>query len=173
MRLADQEEMWYRAAMGERRTGSWSGAGQWEAHRERCRIADRRPPPAFREAVPVGDVLPAVLERLGIGRQEWLGALRKEWQTLVGDAVSRHTRPGRLEGRTLTVFVDSSVWLSELSRYGRSPMLANLQRRFGAEKIATVLVRLDPEGPAPSGVRRGTGGPTAGGDGRLPPAYPP
>lgn len=94
----------------------------------------------------MSDVLPGLLKRLGMEQQHWLRVLRDEWPVLVGEDVGRHSRPGRLEGRALTVFVDSAVWLSEIKRFGHGQMLGNLQKRFGAERIASLRLAPDPDG---------------------------
>jgi predicted nucleic acid-binding Zn ribbon protein len=85
------------------------------------------------------------MARLGLEQDRWLAELQAEWATVAGAGVASHSRPGRLERGNLTVFVDSSVWLSELSRYGQKQMLANIRRRFGESRVSTLSFRLDPD----------------------------
>ena len=118
--------------------------GRWEVQRERCRLADPAPPSPSCDASPLGTFIPQLMKRLGLAEQHWVGRLEEAWPGLVGDAVAGHTRPGRLEHGVLVVFVDSSVWLSELSRYGRGEMLASVRRRFGSRKISNIRLQLDP-----------------------------
>jgi len=109
-------------------------------------MADRRrnlKPP--REAVPLQAVLAAVMKRLGLEDQHWLTVLAQEWPSIAGKAVAAHSRPGRVNDRHLVVFVDSSTWLNELSRYGKGRLLRNLQERLGPDRIASVSFRLDPD----------------------------
>ena len=122
--------------------------GRWAVHRERARIADRKPEPDPRDSRGIQDVIPAVMKRFGLEEQGWQAVLEGEWTSLVGKAVAAHTRPGRMDHNNLVVFVDSSVWLNELSRYGRKSMFGNLQKRFGKKRIASVSLRLDPDGRA-------------------------
>ncbi|MDA0578097.1 MAG: DUF721 domain-containing protein, partial [Verrucomicrobia bacterium] len=75
--------------------------------------------------------------------------LATEWPHLVGNDVARHTRPAGLERRVLLVYVDSSVWLSELQRFGQKQILTNLQKRFGQDCVPALRLRLDPDGGAP------------------------
>jgi len=119
--------------------------GQWEVQRERLRLEDRRPPDAPREPMPLDTVLPSLLKRLGLEAQHWLTTLNEEWASLVGQGVARHARPGRLESGVLTVYVDSSVWLSELSRYGKEEILTKLRGRFGAKRFKGLRLQLDPD----------------------------
>jgi len=98
------------------------------------------------DPVSITDVMAGVMKRLGLEDPHWLSVLENEWQAIVGGAVAKHTRPGRMERKNLTVFVDNSVWLNELVRYGRQQMLSNLQKRFGKGKILSVSVAMDPDG---------------------------
>jgi len=96
----------------------------------------------------LGEALSPILKRIGLGEQHWMAALAEQWETLVGADVARHTRPGRVDRGTLFVFVDSSVWLSELVRYGSDEILAKLQKRFHKNRIRSVRFQLDPGTPA-------------------------
>jgi predicted nucleic acid-binding Zn ribbon protein len=112
--------------------------------RERCRIADPFPPPPENPGADLGSVVADVMKRIGLTADHWLNTLEEEWTDLVGATVAKHTRPGRFERKRLTVYVDSSVWLHELSRTGRHLMLANLEKRYGPGKITSVSFHLDP-----------------------------
>ena len=100
-------------------------------------------PPAG-EAQPIAAVLTRLMQRLRLDAEPWLDELRREWPTLVGADVAAHARPGRLDRTALVVYVDSSVWLSEIRRFGQAPLLASLQRRFGRERIASLRFQIDP-----------------------------
>jgi predicted nucleic acid-binding Zn ribbon protein len=129
--------------------------GQWQVERERSRIDRRTPPPPFREAASVASVVPALMKRLGLEDQHWTELLAAEWPKLVGDAVAKHTRPGRVHRENLVVFVDSSVWLNELARYGKDQIQTNLRKRFGDNKIKSVSFQLDPEAKSGQGSSAG------------------
>ena len=99
-------------------------------------------PPDF---VPVRDIIGDLMKQLGMQDKHWLTVLADEWPGIVGKPVATHSRPGRVNERHLVIFVDSSVWLNELSRYGREQLLRNLKTRFGADKIQSVSFQLDPD----------------------------
>lgn len=122
-------------------------AGRRQVERERFHIKERDPPAKQRDALCISEVIPSLMKKLGLEDQHWLTVLADEWEKLVGKAVTKHTRPGRLEGRTLIVFVDNSVWLSELARYGHREMLANLKKRFGSRRVKSLIFQLDPDEP--------------------------
>ena len=75
----------------------------------------------------------------------WLKHLEEQWLEVVGKQIVGHARPGPMQGTTLTVYVTSSAWLNELSRFGRNRLLANLQKRFGRDRIRSVRIQLDPD----------------------------
>lgn len=122
------------------------GLGRWQVERERHQIERAQPYVPARDACPIGEMMPGLMKKLGLQDQHWLEVLAMEWDGLVGEALAGHTRPGRFQRKNLTVFVDNSVWLNELSRYGRKEMLSKLQQRFGEGKIKSLDLRLDPEG---------------------------
>jgi len=136
--------------MSEQERGNPWTPGRWRVNRERLHLPDARPPKRGGPAR-IDAVIPNLMRKLGLHEQHWLSVLDQEWSTIVGDAVAKHTRPGRFVRHRLIVFVDSSVWLNELARYGRSQVLAKLQERFGKERIRDLSLQLDPDGPAAAG----------------------
>ena len=95
--------------------------------------------------MPLNRVLPGVVKELGIEEEVWQNTLLDAWPELVGEELAARTRPDRLDRGTLVVFVTHSVWLNELSRYGKKQMLQRLQDRFGRRKIRSIRLQLDPE----------------------------
>lgn len=118
--------------------------GRWQVERERHHVG-RAVPPSQEASVSIGDVVPQVLKQLGLENRLWEQALVTEWTALVGPQVAAHARPGRLERKTLHIFVSHPIWLSELSRFSQPQILANLQKRFGADRIKALRLQLDPE----------------------------
>ena len=75
----------------------------------------------------------------------WLRHLEEQWLDVIGGQIAGHARPGPMQGATLTIYVTSSAWLSELSRFGKTRLLANLQKKFGRDRIRSVRIQLDPD----------------------------
>lgn len=119
--------------------------GKWSVQRDRLAIDAGAPPAGARDATPLGAILSAVMKKMGLDSQLWVNTLESEWSAIVGAAVARHTRPGRLDGNRLVVYVDSPAWLNELSRYGKRQIQDNLTARFGAERVRGVVLALDPD----------------------------
>ncbi len=121
------------------------GPGRWQQERERMHLPDTARAPIPDRTVPVSDVLPGVMRELGLEAKRWEQVIETEWSTLVGAQVARCARPGGVNRQTLSIYVNSSVWLHELSRFSQPRILAKLQERFGATRIKQVRLELDPD----------------------------
>jgi predicted nucleic acid-binding Zn ribbon protein len=117
--------------------------GRWAVEKERFQIVGDPPSEAHQSAL--GDVLPDVLKSLRLDGDFWLQKLAQEWPQVVGDQVARRSRPGQLQKQTLVVFVENSVWLSELSRFAQKQILENVQRHADGSRIRSIRLQLDPE----------------------------
>jgi predicted nucleic acid-binding Zn ribbon protein len=118
--------------------------GHWQINRERHHLAQAYPPDGVSDAVSIGLVVPEIMKKLGLKGQQVLESLVEAWPDIAGADVAKHTRPGGLQGNTLVVYVDSSMWLSELARYGKEKMLSNIQEHIGRDSVSSVSFRLDP-----------------------------
>jgi len=90
---------------------------------------------------PVGDLMPAVLSRLGLDRKRAEAEIARVWHHLIDPTVVAHAQPTGLHKGTLFVTVDSSVWLDEIVRYRRREILERLQHGFGRDLIARISFR--------------------------------
>jgi predicted nucleic acid-binding Zn ribbon protein len=120
--------------------------GRWRVQQERAQLDSAAKPPLPTMHVESLDrVMPNLMRQLGAAPDFWQEKLTNEWPQIAGPAVTRHTRPGRLEGVSLTVYVTNSVWLRELKQVGYKPLLEKLQAKYGAEKIRHLKLQLDPD----------------------------
>jgi predicted nucleic acid-binding Zn ribbon protein len=120
--------------------------GALAVRRERGQT-ERDDPGAFIPESPISELMPGVMKKFGLEDRFWEQSLLREWEAIVGPQVARHTRPGRVQGAVLHVYVSHSTWLNELMRYGMKEMLANIQAKFGTQRIRSVRLALDPEAP--------------------------
>lgn len=98
-----------------------------------------------RDAKGLSDAIRTAFKRLNLDSREWFDQLAAEWTAIAGAGVAAHTRPGRMERDALVVFVDSSVWLNELSRRGSQALLQNILRQPGTKTVKRLIFRLDPD----------------------------
>lgn len=103
-----------------------------------------RPRPKRRPRA-LGDVVPQVLEELGLEGANTLRDLAKAWEDalvrVVGAEAAGHSRPSALRGRVLEVSADSSAWCHHL-QLQRERMLAELARQLGGEAPADLRFRV-------------------------------
>ncbi len=119
--------------------------GRWMIERERCRIEAFKPPPPDPGGITMAAGVDNVLKRMGLAHAAWAAEIADAWPVIAGKQLAKHTRPGTLQGTGLTVYVDSSVWLNELQRYGLAALLKNVQEYAGAGKVRRVRLQLDPD----------------------------
>ena len=115
-----------------------------EIERERYRLLDETPP-GPQDATSFSQIVPSVMKRMGLEEELWKQQIIEEWVELVGPQVARHARPGPVDRMTLVIFVNSSVWLNELSRYGQTKILEKVQARFGDRTVKRIRLQLDPD----------------------------
>lgn len=100
----------------------------------------------------VADLLPTALPQL----EDHLVAhrVRARWAALVGVEVARRSRPTSFVGGTVTVTVDNSPWLHELTLRA-DDLAGRVRERFPAVRaLRFTLGALDPESPAELPRRR-------------------
>ena len=120
--------------------------GWWQMQRERLRLDGMWPEKGLKEAEPIGQGMDSLMKKLGMSSGYNFEQIAEQWAEIVGCDVAAHCRPGAVERGALIVFVDSSSWLNELSRYGKKQMLDNVQKQLGSDKIKSVVLRIDPGG---------------------------
>jgi predicted nucleic acid-binding Zn ribbon protein len=86
-------------------------------------------------------LVPGVLKNLGLDQRRAEAEIVKVWNNLIDPNITAHAQPAGVHKGTLFVNVDSSVWLSEIVRYRRREILAQLQQCFGKEFIAKISFR--------------------------------
>jgi len=106
------------------------------------------------KALPISDVLAAVVRDLGLGKKLSQQRAVLDWAEVMGERVAAHARALRVDGDILFVGVDSSVWAQELSLMKRR-ILRELNGRLGEDAIRDVRFVLG--GARPYGAS-GSGG---------------
>lgn len=124
--------------------------GKWQLQRERLQLPEGTPPTPDRDPRRLAEGIEVLVRSLLPRADQDLRALANEWATIVGADLARHTRPASLERGCLTVYVDSSPWLSELQRFAQTRILEAVRARFGDNAAKVLRLRLDPDaGRAP------------------------
>ena len=93
----------------------------------------------------MADLVAGTLKEAGCEQDLRHHRILEAWPALVGPDIARRARPGPVDNKTLTIYVTSSAWLHELSRYGQRQILTKLQHQFGPQTIRNVRLLLDPD----------------------------
>ena len=82
------------------------------------------------------------MAKLGLRDRFRENVLQESWRDLMGEFVARHTRPMGVHRNVLTVEVDHSAWLHEMTLFHKKIMLENVRRRFTDLQIRDIRFRL-------------------------------
>jgi hypothetical protein len=63
------------------------------------------------------------------------------WETVVGKGIARHARPAGMRGKKLTVLVDSSAWMQQLSLL-KPEIMGKLNGRLREEAVESITLKL-------------------------------
>jgi predicted nucleic acid-binding Zn ribbon protein len=63
------------------------------------------------------------------------------WQKAVGPGIARHAQPASIRGKRLTVMVDSSAWMQQLSLL-KPEILSRVNDRLGPDGIESITLKL-------------------------------
>lgn len=86
-------------------------------------------------------ILDAVAQRLGLSAKLVEQRIARDWVEIVGDQIAAHTRPEYVRGRRLSVLVDHSVWMQQLS-FLKPDLLRRIRVHTGGETVQDLLFRI-------------------------------
>ena len=89
----------------------------------------------------IKDIVKSVFRELESGKTLVREEVENRWKELVGEAGFKHSRPVTLLKSILTVYVDSSGWLQEMSMKQRG-LLKRLKMTFGKDKISKIHFKI-------------------------------
>ena len=98
--------------------------------------------PPVRPALPLQQLVPGVMQRLGLENRLQQAQISQRWPELVGSDIARHAQPVTLKNGLLVVAVDHPVWLQELSRYHKPLLLQKIRDRVGKTAIRDIAFRI-------------------------------
>jgi predicted nucleic acid-binding Zn ribbon protein len=117
-----------KAALRAEVIAEWRGLPAKKARPDRCHA--------------VGDLLPAVMQKLGLKERLHESEILQAWQSLVGDFIAGHSCPISLREGILYVHVLQPALHYELDRISKPEILRKLKKRFGGKIIRDLRFRL-------------------------------
>jgi len=91
------------------------------------------------------ELISGTIEKL-LNVRGWSGRLKEYrvlgiWDRVVGAGISAHAQPATIRGKKLTVIVDSSVWMQQLSLL-RPEIVEKLNRSLGENAVEGISLKL-------------------------------
>ena len=93
------------------------------------------------EIISIKDILKTVFEKLEGEKTFTREDIEERWKEIIGETGFKHSRPVVFRKGILSVRVDNSVWLQELSMKKRK-ILKGLQRELGKDKISDIQFKI-------------------------------
>jgi predicted nucleic acid-binding Zn ribbon protein len=93
-------------------------------------------------AKPIGEILPAILGKLGLQERIREDEILNCWREIVGDFLAQHATPAGLRQGVLEVRVVQSTVYFELERNLKPGIVRKLQARFGRNTVRGIRFRI-------------------------------
>lgn len=90
----------------------------------------------------VGDIIPEVLRGLGLDAKMEEARLLRQWPDIVGEAVSRRSRPKEIRRGLLVIEVENNVWMQEI-RFHQKEILSRIGKLFPKLRLKGMRVELE------------------------------
>ncbi len=87
-------------------------------------------------------ILKSMSLKLGLEKEMGLYRLQEEWAQLVGETIAQHTAPEKMQFKTLTLLVDSPVWMHELT-FLKTGLIEKINKHLGAETVKTLHLKVN------------------------------
>jgi predicted nucleic acid-binding Zn ribbon protein len=89
-----------------------------------------------------GELLPALMQKLGLRERLHENEVMEAWAGIVGDFIAAHSAPTALREGVLYVRVLQPALHYELEQISKATILRKLKQRFGARTIRDIRFRL-------------------------------
>lgn len=90
---------------------------------------------------PLGSVLKKIVENLGAQKGVTEEEIKDIWRDAAGEKAAKHSHPVSLKGAIITVNVDGSSWLYQLTTE-KKEITRRLKERLGDKKIKDIRFRI-------------------------------
>lgn len=103
------------------------------------------------------DTLPAILKASGDSEEVAEAACIAAWRHAVGEGLSSHAAPVKLQHKTLVVVVGDGIWKTQLEQM-RGQLLFRLNSVVGRELVKSIEFRVDPNSLSATNKPESSGG---------------
>ena len=92
----------------------------------------------------IGNILPGVLNNLGLDKAFDEARLRKEWSRIVGEPMSSRCYPTKVREGVLYIAVENNVWMQEI-RFLQKQIVKRIKESFPELEIKGIRIGLERE----------------------------
>ncbi len=89
----------------------------------------------------ISDVILKIARKFDIEIRLFEHTISKRWEEIVGEKVALHTKPDTISYRILTVYVDSSVWMQQLT-FLKDNIVKKINEVTGRQIIKDIKFRI-------------------------------
>lgn len=118
---------------------------RWKLERDRFRLTDPAPPRPEPD-LSLRPAITRIFTKLDSQAGSGIHKIQTKWKIIAGEAAAGHSRPGRLAGDILYVYVDSSSWLAEITRFYSENILRKIQDEIGPGTVKGLRFQVSPPG---------------------------
>lgn len=114
------------------------------AARERLRLTERElscPEPDLS----IRNSITRVFKNIEARESSPLRSIQAQWKAIAGGIVAGHSRPDRIAGDVLYVFVDSSAWMQEIVRFHGNDIVQQIQKLIGPDVVRQARFQVNPD----------------------------
>ena len=116
---------------------------EWMLARERLRLVDPPPPPA--PDLSLRSAIARLFTKLDSQTGSAVQQIQSKWKLIAGEMVAKHSCPGRMADNVLYVYVDSSTWLAEITRFHSDDILRKIQNEIRSVTVKGVRFQVNPK----------------------------
>ena len=91
----------------------------------------------------IGSIIPHLMKHYRVEGDTEMAKIFDEWESAVGEPISRHCQPEAFKGKLLLVHVTDSAWMHQL-QYLKKDILAKLNAVMGRHMIEDIRFRIGP-----------------------------
>ena len=95
------------------------------------------------ELIPVGDIIASLLTDGTLPYRPDDVEIWRVWKEVVGSTYAENSQPSKIRKKQLTVTVDHSIWLQELTFY-KETILEKINRKLGRNAVDSINIRVGP-----------------------------
>jgi hypothetical protein len=118
---------------------------RWELERERYQLDDVFPPTVMRDPDKIDSKIEVALKMLKVEYNAIQDGISSNWKNIARADYVAHSKPGEFNEATgaLVIYVESSLWLNQIRRYGERNLMQRLQSSY--PQVTKLIFKLNPK----------------------------